>query len=251
MIIAKSLELRAMSLSASIGQAASRVAGAAVDLVYPKRCYVCGRHGHFLCPACVPDLPRLRQPYCGLCAQPEKRMARLCPHCQQHPLDIDGIRSPYLMEGPVRNIVHALKYQGARAVAQPMGDLLAQYYLEERLAADVLVPVPLHAKKERERGYNQSALLAIAASQPLGLPVEAGALRRVRNTHSQARSVSSEERRVNVDKAFEAEAALVEGKRVLVIDDVCTTGATLEACAIALREAGATSVWGLTLAREA
>ncbi len=239
-----------MSVTTSLGQTASRIAEATLDLVFPKRCYVCGRHGQFVCTPCRKDLPVLRHPYCSLCAQPEPRMTRYCRHCQERPLEIDGIRAPYLMEGPIRNIVHALKYDGIRALAHPMGELLAEFCLQEQLAADVLAPVPLHPKKERERGYNQSFLLARSVGNAINLPVEPLALRRLRNTQSQARSISSEERRVNVDKAFAADPALVEGKLVLVLDDVCTTGATLEACAIALRDAGAASVWGLTLARE-
>ncbi|MBI4198792.1 MAG: ComF family protein [Chloroflexi bacterium] len=240
-----------MNLSSSFSHAASRITEATLDLLFPKQCFVCSKHGQFLCDPCHQDLPRLRPPYCSLCAQPEKRMTRFCRHCQERPLEIDGVRAPFLMDGPLRNIVHALKYQGLRALAQPMGHLMASYYLQEELSAEVVVPVPLHPRKERERGYNQSALLARAIGNSLGLPVEAQALRRVRNTPSQARSISSEERRVNVDKAFAAEATLVEGKCILLIDDVCTTGSTLEACAIALRDAGASTIWGLTLAREA
>ena len=110
--------------------------------------------------------------------------------------------------------------------------------------------MPLHPRRERSRGYNQSLLLAREAGKVLGLPVEWNALRRLRPTPSQARSATQEERQANVAGAFVAEPALVQGQRVLVIDDVCTTGATLEACAIAMKQAGATSVWGLTLARE-
>ncbi|MBI4202386.1 MAG: ComF family protein [Chloroflexi bacterium] len=242
-----------MNVQIAITHAASRITGAAVDLIFPKQCYVCRKHGYFVCSTCEPDLPPLLYPYCSICAQPESRMTRYCRRCQEHPLDIDGIRSPYVLDGPVRTMVHAFKYQGIRALAQPLGELMARYYQqeEEELAADMLVPVPLHPRKERERGYNQSALLARAMGAILGLLWEPRALRRVRSTPSQARSVSSEERRINVHRAFAADRPLVEGKAVLLIDDVCTTGATLEACAIALKDAGALSVWGLTLAREA
>ncbi len=240
-----------MSVTESISRSAARMAEAALDLVFPKRCYVCGRDGRYLCDACRQELPSLHRPFCLLCAQPLQRALPYCRRCQEQPLHIDGIRSPYLMEGPVRNMVHALKYNGVRSLAQPVGDLLAQFALQEQLKADVVVPVPLHHRKERERGYNQSLLLARACSASMGVPVADDALRRLRYTPPQARSADSEERRANVSNAFAAETTLVRGKRVLVLDDVCTTGATLEACAIALRDAGGTSVWGLTLAREA
>ena len=154
------------------------------------------------------------------------------------------------MEGAIREAVHALKYRGVRALAPTLGGLLADYVTREAVPVDTLVPVPLHPRRERSRGYNQSALLAQAMGEVLDVPVESGALRRLRQTPTQASSVGEDERRSNVSGAFEAEAGLVRGRRMVVIDDVCTTGATLEACAMALRSAGAASVWGLTLALE-
>lgn len=224
---------------------------AAVDLLFPKRCVGCDSEGAFLCVSCQEGLPRLEPPFCFLCARPGRLMMRLCPRCWERPLEIDGIRAPYRMEGAVREAVHALKYQSVRALAPTLGQLLADFIPDNTPSADVLVPVPLHPRRERSRGYNQSLLLAQGTGRATGLPVEGNALRRLRSTPSQARSAGEEERWANVAGAFEADAALVQGRRVLVIDDVCTTGATLEACSIALKQAGAASVWGVTLAREA
>jgi len=177
-------------------------------------------------------------------------MMRLCPRCWERPVEIDGIRAPYRMEGVIREAVHALKYQNVRALAGTLGQLLADFIAGNAPPADVLVPVPLHPRRERSRGYNQSLLLAQGTGEALGLPVEKEALRRLRSTASQARSAREEERWANVSGAFDADASLVQDRRVLLIDDVCTTGATLVACSIALKQAGASSVWGLTLARE-
>lgn len=232
---------------------AARLANAAVDLLFPKRCVGCDREGAFLCQECLAELPRLEPPFCFLCGQPGRLMMRLCLSCWERPLEIDGIRAPYRMEGAVREAVHALKYQYVRALAPTLGQLLAEFIAaspDMSGPADVLVPVPLHPRRERSRGYNQSLLLARETGKIVGLPVEDRALRRLRATPSQAQSASQKERRANVSEAFAAEATLVQGRRVLLVDDVCTTGATLEACAIALKEAGAASVWGLTLARE-
>jgi ComF family protein len=154
------------------------------------------------------------------------------------------------MEGTVREAVHALKYQGVRALAPTLVGLLAGYVSRNSMPVDVIVAVPLHPRRERSRGYNQSALLAQAMGDVLGVSVENGALRRLRQTPPQANSAGEEERRTNVSGAFEAEASLVRGRKMVVIDDVCTTGATLEACAMVLHSAGAASVWGLTLALE-
>jgi ComF family protein len=126
-------------------------------------------------------------------------------------------------------------------------------YLEARwrfaaLPADLIVPVPLHAARQRERGYNQSALLAMPLSRVSNLPVAEPALERVKVTTPQV-TLNAVERKANVRAAFEARSDLVRGRRVLLVDDVCTTGATLESSSIALRQAGAASVWALTLAR--
>ena len=152
--------------------------------------------------------------------------------------------------GAVRKAIHALKYQGVRAVAPTLGQLLVPFLAQEGLEGDLLVPVPLHPKRERQRGYNQSLLLAQAVGRATGLAVEPRALTRVTSVPSQV-SLRAEERCANVAEAFRARPESVVGRRILVIDDVCTTGATLEACALALKEAGAVSVWGLALAREA
>ena len=130
-----------------------------------------------------------------------------------------------------------------------LGGLMASCVQKAGLEGDALVPVPLHPRRLRERGYNQAELLAQQMGRRLGVPVAARSLVRVRNTPAQARSENRETRRANVAAAFRAKDAF-DGRRVLLVDDVCTTGATLEACAAALREAGAQEVWGVTLARE-
>ena len=131
-----------------------------------------------------------------------------------------------------------------------MGQLLGQYVESQPVAVDVLVPVPLHSRRLRERGYNQSALLAAEVGKRNGLPVVTDSLVRLRHTKAQVKTAGAEERQRNLAGAFGCRNAKLGGRRVLVVDDVCTTGATLNSCAIALRAAGAASVWGLALARE-
>ncbi len=235
----------------TVARSAVHLATVAVNLLFPKRCVGCDREGAFLCQRCLEDLPILETPFCFLCSQPGSLIMGLCRSCWSRPLEIDGIRAPYRMEGAVRQAVHALKYQGVRSLAPTLGRLLAEFMDFNHISADLLVPVPLHRSRERRRGYNQSLLLAQEAGELAGLPVSRDALLRLRSTPAQARSASEAERRSNVSGAFVAETSLVQGRRVLVVDDVCTTGATMESCAIALKEAGAVSVWGLALAREA
>ena len=237
-----------LNVAAQVGR---YVASTVVDILFPRRCVGCDREGAFICQACLEGLPRLKPPYCFLCARPDSLTLGLCPHCRDRPLEIDGIRSPYRMEGAIREAVHALKYRNVRALAPTLGQLLADFMEAVSMPADIIVPVPLHPKRERSRGYNQSLLLAKEVSGWSGIPLANGTLRRERWAVSQAGSHDEDQRWANVQGAFRAEPDLVRGKRVVVIDDVCTTGATLEACSIVLKQAGATSVWGLTLAKEA
>ena len=230
--------------------AAGSAVSTSVDLLFPKRCVGCEVEGAFLCNECSDGLAPLEPPYCFICSQPGDLMMRLCRRCWERPLQIDSIRSPYRFEGAIRNAVHSLKYRNLRAMAPVLAGLLADFVVSQSIEADLLVPTPLHPKRERSRGYNQSLLLARETGALLNMETSNDALRRVQNTPSQA-SVSGEgERWVNVANAFQASPGLVGGKRVIVLDDVCTTGATLEACSRALKAAGALSAQGLTLARE-
>ena len=222
----------------------------ALDLLFPLGCVGCGVEGTLLCDACHATLPWLTPPFCQRCAQP-LRFAQVCDRCQREPLTIDGIRSLFRMEGAAREAVHRLKYSNLRTLAPFLGPLLAGLVEREALPAQVVVPVPLHPRRERERGYNQSALLARAVGREAGLPVEEHLLRRQRHTPPLARSVTAEERYHQVAGAFSARPNACGDLQVLLVDDVCTTGATLEACALALRDAGAASMWGVTVTREA
>lgn len=168
--------------------------------------------------------------------------------CRRDPLRINGIRSVALFDGVLREAIHRLKYRGLRSLAVPLGQMLVDYWRAHPLPVDVVVPVPLHPRRERERGYNQAVLLAREFSKSTGLSLMEEGLARVRETPPQI-GLNAAERKVNVRGAFRCQRQELRGKKVLLLDDVCTTGATLEACSMALWEAGARSVWGLTLAR--
>ena len=147
-------------------------------------------------------------------------------------------------------MVHRFKYNDLRALAPVQAKLLADYLESNPMPADLLMAVPIHRRRERQRGYNQSQMLAQELSKLIGIPIQLG-LRRHKGSPPQARSQSMEERRANVQDAFTFQGDQLDGKRVLLLDDVCTTGATLDACAAVLKDAGAGAVWGLTVAREA
>ena len=224
----------------------SWLVGQVVELLFPLSCVVCRREGRFLCDTCGTGLPKLGEHRCVSCANPE--YARLCPWCDSEPPYYETIRAPYLMDGPVREMVSGLKYRNLRAWAPHMGRIMGAHLAFEPLPADVLAPVPLHRRRERQRGYNQSDLLAREVSRWTGIPLEPRILARTRDTAPQVSMSSNVERRRNIEGAFECTGS-VEGRKVLLIDDVVTTGATMNACARALMEGGAEVVWGLSLAR--
>ncbi len=217
------------------------------DVLYPPLCVGCGQVGSAYCPACRLSAPLVNPPICPLCGRPQGT-STLCVQCASNPLHIDGIRSVALFEGTVREAIHRLKYDYVRDLAVPLGEMLSGFWLQASLVGDVIVPVPLHARRLKERGYNQAALLALRLSQATGIPVDDRALRRNRYTVSQT-GLTAQQRRRNVEAAFSCRDPGMAGKRVVLIDDVCTTGATLEACSEAMREAQAKSVWALTVAR--
>jgi ComF family protein len=150
----------------------------------------------------------------------------------------------------VRRAIHELKYRNLKAISGCLAILMADYLKDNQIDGEVLVPVPLHLQRLRERGYNQSNLLARELGKLIALPVFDDSLCRLKDSSPQARTTTVEERRKNVARAFACRDDKLKGRRVILIDDVCTSGATLESCAKAVKVAGAVSVWGLTLARE-
>ena len=210
-----------------------RLVSQALDLFYPPRCVGCGRLGEWLCPHCVSTAPRMDHP--------------------EHVL-VDGELGERLTvvsvgwhEGVLRQAVHLLKYEGARALAAPMGVLMGESWHRQGLAAGSIVPVPLHQRRQRSRGYNQSQLLARELGPAVGLPVLDGQLTRTRDTPAQV-GLSLAERQANVRGAFLAGNGL-RGAEVVLLDDVCTSGATLAECARAVHAAGGVAVAAITFTR--
>jgi len=221
----------------------------ALDLLFPPRCVGCGKEGDFLCHSCLQALPGIVPPLCPRCGKPHPG-GTLCSSCADWQTELDGIRSPFRFDGVMRQSIHQLKYKNLRALAMPLAVLLNDYLTTNPIPGEILVPVPLHGKRLRERGYNQSSLLAKELSKLTRLPVVNDSLIRHRFTPPQTRTTTVDERRSNVVNSFTCLDHRLRDKQVLLIDDVSTSGATLDACAVALKAAGATSVWGLVLARE-
>ena len=217
-----------------------------IDALFPPRCGGCQADGTLWCNACQASLEYVHPPTCDRCGEPHT--IGLCTKCRAQPLQIESIYSVVIFQDKIRHAIHRFKYERLSGLADPLGDLLADGWHAQQLAADWLVPVPLHAARQRERGYNQSELLARRLSLRVNVPCTATALNRTRLTAVQM-TLDAAQRKANVAGAFATSDARMRGARVVVIDDVCTTGATLDACAVALFGMGAASVVGLTVAR--
>lgn len=219
-----------------------------LDLIYPPRCVNCASTEDWFCKDCRDQIALIIPPVCQRCGTPISESQ--CEECIHNPLHaIDGIRSvSYFEDNPIRSAIHFLKYRDHKVVASALGQILADTCRNYQLQADVIVPVPLHPSRYKERGYNQSELLAKELASISGLPVDTQTLQRIRITKSQM-TLGIAERHQNVKEAFACRDERLAGKRILLIDDVCTTGSTLDAAAAALKASGVISVWGLTLAR--
>lgn len=210
---------------------------ALLGLLFPDRCVGCGAADTLLCPACAAALPA--HPH------PPQRVAR--DTAQPHHT-LDSLAVAYAYGGVMRDAIQTLKYRRVRRMAQPLADLLAAYVARHPLPADLLLPVPIHAQRKAARGFNQSDLLATRLAERLHLPVATAALVKVRDTRPQV-GLDRAARHTNIAAAFGWRPAPPPPARVLLIDDVVTTGATLLECASVLRAAGCREVRALVLAQ--
>lgn len=215
-----------------------------VDALLPPACASCGRPGQMFCLDCRGAIKWVREPVCQLCGRPVD--GRLCQACRASPPAAQSIRSATYYRDPVRRLIHRFKYEGLFALGEPLGQLMVEAWPSWQRPVDLVLPIPLHSRRQAERGYNQSELLVKEMCRRLHWPSDKKALSRVRRTRPQL-GLTADERRANVHGAFVADPPRVEGKRVLLIDDVCTTGSTVTAAAIALHEAGALSVMAYCL----
>lgn len=234
--------MRALRHAPGMGLArAGRVAGRLLDLALPASCAGCRREGEPLCAACAAALHARRGRPPGVALGLPSDV----------PLPLVQLEWCAPFDGAVRAALHALKYAGERRLARPLGVAAAARWREAGAGGDVLVHVPVHARRRASRGYDQAELLARAIGAELPLPAEA-ALRRERDTAPQF-ELGRGDRARNVEASFsvaEERRAAIVGRWVVLVDDVATTGSTLAACAGALLGGGAAAVSALTVARE-
>ncbi|MDX1520704.1 MAG: ComF family protein [Anaerolineae bacterium] len=221
-----------------------------LDLLFPPQCVCCKASKAWLCARCVDTIAFIDQPVCRRCGEPSNNNSLPCRNCRQHPLKaLKGIRAAAHFESrPLRDAIHNFKYRNQRVLAAILGQMLVDTLDRFNIDFDIIIPVPLHRRRLNDRGFNQSELLATEVSRKTNRPMNTTWLQRVRNTKTQV-NLTAEQRYQNVSDAFLCSGDNLRGRTVLLIDDVCTTGATLDACALALQKKEVSIVWGLTLAK--
>lgn len=222
----------------------------ALDLIYPPQCIVCGQFdGDYLCQECRESIVRIEPPICRRCGVPCEEY--LCRECRDRQQRFDYARSAGVFDGALREAIHAMKYRDCRMLAEPIAAIMTEQYARLGLpkTVDLVIPVPIDRHRMVERGFNQAADIAAALSADLGLRFDDSVLAKPKRTAHQV-EISLEERHTNLLGAFRVmKPGLVVHKGVLLVDDVYTTGSTVNEAADALKNAGASEVVCYTSAR--
>ena len=241
-----------------VGAVVADVASHGLDVLYPRRCGGCGNipagHGMHLCWDCLADAVYVKDPFCSRCGDPVEGAvyhAFECSWCRRNQPAFVAARSAVRFRGAMKEVLHRFKYGKACHLSGDLSHLLAgcvnAHFSDIRF--DGVAYVPLYPRKARERSYNQARLLAVDMARKLSLPILHRSLKLTRMTETQTH-LNAEERKANVRGAFEVVMpAWIEGRRLLLVDDVMTTGATVGECARVLMAAGALSVHVVTVAR--
>jgi len=228
-----------------------------LSLFYPPHCAKCGADtaaGIHLCQACAAEARRIEAPFCERCSEPFAGAidaAFVCPRCGGQPSHFECAVTRYLSKSVVRDFIHRFKYEQQFHLRHPLANWLAETLEDDRIRAhpfDAFVPVPLHAARLRERDFNQAEVLAQLLARRSGIPV-VNAIQRIRYTTTQTR-LERHQRMENLRNAFRVRhTASVQSRHLILVDDVFTTGSTVDECARVLRDAGAASVRVVTVAR--
>lgn len=224
-----------------------------LDLIYPRRCVMCDKllvpKEIGICRACEPKIQMTSEPYCMKCGKVlEKEESEYCKDCLLHPHAFERGRSLFVYDGPVKGSLYRFKYGGRKEYAKVYAHLtesrLGEYIKE--IQPQALLPVPLHRKRYRMRGYNQSEVFARQLGRRMSIPVASKMAWRVKNTLPQ-KELDLADRQNNLKKAFKIKGNDVKLNTIIIIDDIYTTGSTIDALALALREAGVQNIFFLTI----
>lgn len=218
-----------------------------LDWLYPPSCAGCGQSGSRWCQTCQVKVTRIENNCCPRCGFYQTRPG-LCARCLSDSPALAAMRSWALFEGPLRNALHKLKYARDISLGDTLSRPLVELLDQQGWQVDCVVPVPLGHDRQKQRGYNQAALLAYPIALATGLAYRPKAVKKTMETPSQV-GLTIQQRRKNVAGVFLADPTVVKKQRVLIVDDVATSGATIESCAGAIMLAEADQVYGLTLAQ--
>lgn len=224
-----------------------RLAWKSLDLIYPPQCGGCNRPGSRWCNDCTKAVQHIPDPVCSRCGIPVEG-TNICLDCQANYPNFHMLRSWSIFDFPVRAALHRLKYRRDIGLGDALAAQMREFVAALHWPIGLIVPVPLGRKRLQERGYNQVSLIARPLALAMGISFAPTALTRVRERKSQV-GLTRTERHQNVCGAFQAEGTRVNGRIILLMDDVATTGSTLSSCAQALHQAGAQDVFALTVAR--
>lgn len=220
-----------------------------LDLLFPPSCAGCGKWGSRYCAECITKTNLIQTPICKTCGEPVSDIAdSICGNCIDDDIYFEAVRSWARFEPPLQNAIHRLKYKNDIGLAEVLVEHLYPILVNMDWEIDLVVPVPLDQDRLKARGYNQSSLLGKSLAKKVKITFSDKAIQRKKITRTQI-GLTKEERKDNVRDAFQVYLPVVTGKNILVVDDVITTGATLNACSKELRIAGANVVFGLTVAR--
>ena len=230
------------------------LAGSLLDLLLPPRCPVCEdlltEPGQIICPACLFGFESIDASLCPRCALPLSPKEAPCAHCSLQPMGLDALRCGFAYGGSLQEAIMALKFGRRRELARPLARLSLKAASGLPDGVELLLPVPLHKTRFVQRGFDQAALIALELGRIKGLPVLLGGLRRIRATSPQGQSRDQRARFSNVAGAFVARRPKkIKDKKICLVDDVVTTGATMASCAGVIREAGAARITGFAVGR--
>lgn len=222
-----------------------------LNVLYPKCCPICHRilkkSSMLICGECAGEIAPVMEPRCFLCGKPVREEEEYCRSCSGKQRSFDQGRGIFLYDERMKASILRYKYDGRRQYGDFYAKAMYIYAQKDirRWKPDVIVPVPLYPRKRRMRGFNQAEDLAVKLSRYTAIPAETEMLKKIKDTKSQ-KKINEKERRKNLQGAFEASDS-VKGKKILVVDDVYTTGSTIDAAAASLKEAGAEKVYFLTV----
>lgn len=225
------------------------------NTLFPRgiKCIVCGQElkektQYGMCGTCLQALPFHSGKICYRCGDSIVGTGSYCLSCKDSQKDYEFARAPFLYEGAIQTLIYKLKYAKSKYLAPFLSAFLVDEFVKQDWQIDLVVPVPLHSKREKERGFNQAELLCCLFNEKLHIPIITNNLVRVKHTRTQTK-LTKKQRKDNLEKAFQVlQKSEFKNKNILLIDDVFTTGATIEECSEVLKKAGAKNVYAITLA---